>query len=98
MEKENLIQLTGARLACASNCPINHHCFGGYVNETLECDESVNALRKIFSIRGYTTLVMTQRFFGIRVLDSFSEKRPLPEIGDILIEDGNLTLRKGETQ
>jgi hypothetical protein len=94
MNKENLLQLTGNRLSCASNCPHEFQCFGGWVNENSECEEGINKLKKIFNDLNYINLLMTQGFFGLRVFDSFSEKKPLPVIGTILIEKGNLSLRK----
>lgn len=95
MNKENLLQLAGTRLSCAPNCSIGLQCFGGYVNENPECEDAIDKLRQtLFSNLNFTNLLMTQRFFGIRVFDSSSEERPLPVIGTLLIEKGNISLQK----
>ena len=94
MKKEKLLQLTGNQLPCAPDCQIGHQCFGGYMREEETCDKAINNIQELFKKLGYISLVMVQRFFGIRIFDSSSEVRPLPVIGTILIENGDLKLRE----
>jgi len=93
MNKIELLKLIGHQLPCAQNCQIEHECFGGFLNEEPACHEGIFSTKRLIEEKGYTTLIMTQRFFGISVFDSFSEQRPLPVIGTILIENGNFALR-----
>jgi len=93
MNKSETIKLVGSELSCRKSCPLGYSCWGGYMEENLECEEGVGGVLKKLKNGQTEVLLMGANQFAVRVLDRTSGKIPLPEIVTIDIVEGNLVPR-----
>jgi hypothetical protein len=94
MNKSEILTKAGNELSCLATCryPTSFNCFGGWIGSDPICKRGIGNLRENLNSNEISILVMTVRFFGIRVFDATSEKRPLPKIVDIEIKKGHLNV------